>query len=177
MSVTRPSTGTIEAVRGSVVDACFPQRIPPMFNNLKAGNEGKVAIEVVSHLDARTVRGIAVSSTWRLSRGSPVMDTEQPLKVPVGERVLGRMFNVFGETIDRKDPMEGGECKAHETFEGNRQDRTTVGEMLDQLEKRTGRKAGSTVAVDRGMAYQEDWEQIRAQSLNLGRGQREKKHR
>lgn len=52
--------------------------------------------------------------------------------------------------------------KAHETFEGNRQDRTTVGEMLDQLEKRTGRKAGSTVVVDRGMAYQEDLEQIRA---------------
>jgi transposase len=50
--------------------------------------------------------------------------------------------------------------KAHEIFDGNRQDRTTVGEMLDQLEKRTGRKPGSTVVVDRGMAYEEDLKQI-----------------
>lgn len=64
---------------------------------------------------------------------------------------------LVGLVLDRD-----GFPKAHETFEGNRQDRTTVGEMLDQLEKRTGRKAGSTVVVDRGMAYQEDLEQIRA---------------
>lgn len=64
---------------------------------------------------------------------------------------------LVGLVLDRD-----GFPKAHETFEGHRQDRTTVGEMLDQLEKRTGRKAGSTVVVDRGMAYQEDLEQIRA---------------
>ncbi len=52
--------------------------------------------------------------------------------------------------------------KAHEIFDGNRQDRTTVGEMLDRLEKRVGRKPGATVVVDRGMAYEEDLEQIRA---------------
>lgn len=52
--------------------------------------------------------------------------------------------------------------KAHEVFDGNRQDRTTVDEMLGSLEKRTGRKAGSTVVVDRGMAYDEDLQQIRA---------------
>jgi transposase len=51
--------------------------------------------------------------------------------------------------------------KAHEIFEGNRQDRTTVKEMLDSLEKRTGRKPGSTVVVDRGMAYEENLKQIR----------------
>jgi transposase len=64
---------------------------------------------------------------------------------------------LVGLVLDRD-----GFPKAHETFEGNRQDRTTVGEMLDQLETRTGRKAGSTVVVDRGLAYQEDLEQIRA---------------
>jgi len=63
---------------------------------------------------------------------------------------------LVGLVLDRD-----GFPKAHEIFEGNRQDRTTVGEMLDQLEKRTGRKAGSTVVVDRGMAYDEDLEQIR----------------
>ena len=64
---------------------------------------------------------------------------------------------LVGLVLDRD-----GFPKAHEVFDGNRQDRTTVAEMLDSLEKRTGRKAGSTVVVDRGMAYQEDLEQIRA---------------
>jgi transposase len=64
---------------------------------------------------------------------------------------------LVGLVLDRD-----GFPKAHEIFEGNRQDRATLGEMLDQLEKRTGRKLGSTVVVDRGMAYEEDLEQIRA---------------
>ncbi len=64
---------------------------------------------------------------------------------------------VVGLVLDRD-----GFSKAHEIFEGNRQDRTTVKEMLDSLEKRVGSKPGSTVIVDRGMAYEEDLEQIRA---------------
>src|SRR5208337_3021449 len=64
---------------------------------------------------------------------------------------------LVGLVLDRD-----GFPKAHEIFDGNRQDRTTVGEMLDRLEKRTGHKPGSTVVVDRGMAYEEDLEQIRA---------------
>ena len=64
---------------------------------------------------------------------------------------------LVGLVLDRE-----GFPKAHEIFEGNRQDRTTVGAMLESLEKRVGRKPGSTVVVDRGMAYEEDLEQIRA---------------
>ena len=64
---------------------------------------------------------------------------------------------LVGLVLDRE-----GFPKAHEVFDGNRQDRTTVGEMLDSLEKRTGRKPGSTVVVDRGMAYEEDLAAIRA---------------
>jgi transposase len=56
--------------------------------------------------------------------------------------------------------------KAHEIFEGNRQDRSTVDEMLQILEKRTGKHPGSTVVVDRGMAYEENLEQIRAHGLH-----------
>jgi len=63
---------------------------------------------------------------------------------------------VVGLVLDRD-----GFPKAHEIFDGNRQDRTTVKEMLDSLEKRTGRKPGSTVVVDRGMAYEENLKQIR----------------
>ena len=64
---------------------------------------------------------------------------------------------LVGLVLDRD-----GFPKAHEVFEGNRQDRTTVGEMLDSLEKRTGVKPGSTVVVDRGMAHEEDLAAIRA---------------
>ena len=64
---------------------------------------------------------------------------------------------LVGLVLDRE-----GFPKAHEVFEGNRQDRSTVKEMLESLEKRTGQKPGSTVVVDRGMAYDENLEQIRA---------------
>jgi len=64
---------------------------------------------------------------------------------------------LVGLVLDRD-----GFPKAHEIFEGNRQDRTTVKEMLDTLEKRVGRKPGATVVVDRGMAYEEDLAEIRA---------------
>ncbi len=68
---------------------------------------------------------------------------------------------LVGLVLDRD-----GFPKAHEVFEGNRQDRTTVGEMLDSLQKRTGPKPGSTVVVDRGMAYEEDLAAIRARGYH-----------
>ncbi|HUA82867.1 MAG TPA: F0F1 ATP synthase subunit beta [Bryobacteraceae bacterium] len=108
MVETTPNSGVVEAVRGSVVDATFPERIPSIFHVLNAGEKGEIIIEVLSHLDAKTVRGVALTSTRGLSRGSAVLDTHQTLKVPVGERVLGRVFNVFGETIDHQSPVEGG---------------------------------------------------------------------
>jgi len=68
---------------------------------------------------------------------------------------------LVGLVLDRD-----GFPKAHEIFEGNRQDRSTVEEMIEVLEKRTGRKPGSTVVVDRGMAYEENLCQIRAHGLH-----------
>ena len=68
---------------------------------------------------------------------------------------------LVGLVLDRD-----GFPKAHEIFEGNRQDRTTVDEMLQILEKRTGKRPGATVVVDRGMAYEENLEQIRAHGLH-----------
>ena len=106
------NTGTVEAVRGSVVDVFFPGHIPSLYHVLKAGEQGEVVIEVLLHLDAHTVRGMALTSTRNLARGSIVVDTQETLKVPVGERVLGRMFDVFGKTIDQKEPVEGGEWRS-----------------------------------------------------------------
>ncbi len=115
MDTFAANTGRIEAVRGSVVDAFFQQHIPSIYHVLKAGDQGEVVIEVISHLDAHTVRGIALTTTRGLSRGSLVSDTRETLQVPVGERVLGRMFDVFGETIDRKSPVAGGEWRSIHT--------------------------------------------------------------
>ncbi len=105
------NAGVVEAVRGSVIDASFPRRIPSIFHVLRAGESGQVVIEVVSHLDAQTVRGIALTPTRGLCRGAAVIDTQQSLKVPVGERVLGRVFDVFGNSIDGLAPVEGGEWR------------------------------------------------------------------
>lgn len=99
------NTGTIVSVRGSVVDAYFPQRLPDLLNRLNAGENGSVVIEVVAHLNAEVVRGIALTTTSGLARGSPVRDTGHPLQVPVGQALLGRMFNVFGATIDKREPL------------------------------------------------------------------------
>ena len=124
------NVGTIDAVRGSVVDVAFPGQIPSLYNVLRAGDELGVIIEVLSHLDAHTVRGIALNSTRGLARGSSVTDTHEPLKVPVGERVLGRMFDVFGNTIDRLAPVEGGEWRSVHAKPLPLMRRTTTSELF-----------------------------------------------
>ncbi|MDD3657148.1 MAG: F0F1 ATP synthase subunit beta, partial [Atribacterota bacterium] len=83
--------GKVTAVRGSVIDTYFPEKIPNIPNLLKAGD---VFFEVVLHLDSKTVRGIALTPTQGLKRGDEVIDYGHPLSVPVGNQLLGRMFNV-----------------------------------------------------------------------------------
>ncbi len=100
--------GTVVAVRGSVVDARFAGPLPELFNELRAGPDGAVRLEVVGHLDEATVRTIALTPTRGLARGDPVVDAGRPLRVPVGERVLGRALNVFGEPVDGGEPLAGG---------------------------------------------------------------------
>ena len=97
------SEGKVTAIRGSVIDAYFPEKIPNIPNLLKAGD---VFFEVVLHLDSRTVRGIALTPTQGLKRGDEVIDYGHPLSVPVGNQLLGRMFNVFGETIDGGEKID-----------------------------------------------------------------------
>ena len=99
------NTGTIVSVRGSVVDAWFPQRLPSYLNRLNAGEDGSVIVEVVAHLNAEVVRGIALTPTSGLARGAPVVDLGHPLQVPVGQALLGRMFNVFGKPVDKREPL------------------------------------------------------------------------
>ncbi len=97
--------GTVVSVRGSVVDVQFSQHLPSYLNRLNAGENGSVVIEVIAHLNAEVVRGIALTSTSGLARGSPVIDVGHSLQVPVGRALLGRMFNVFGTPIDKREPL------------------------------------------------------------------------
>src|SRR3984957_13685984 len=94
--------GVVTSVRGSVVDVRFDDRLPPIYSLLRAGKEAQIAIEVLMQLDAHHIRGIALHPTQGLARGMAVEDTGGPLKVPVGKGILSRMFDVFGNAIDRQ---------------------------------------------------------------------------
>lgn len=106
------NTGTVTAVRGSVVDVHFPGQAPPIYSCLKAGAEGRIIIEVVAHRRPGVVRGIAFTPTGGLSRGDQVIKSGDTLTVPVGTETLGRMFNMFGETIDGKEPLHNAERRS-----------------------------------------------------------------
>ena len=104
--------GVVSSVRGSVVDVRFEDSLPPIYSLLRAGKEGRVAIEVLMQLDEHRVRGIALNPTQGLARGMAVEDTGGPLKVPVGKGILSRMFDVFGNAIDRQPAPNDMEWRA-----------------------------------------------------------------
>ena len=97
--------GVVVSVRGSVVDIRFDEHLPPIYSVLRAGAKKQIVIEVLAQQDARHVRGIALTPTQGLARKMAVEDTGGPLKAPVGKAVLSRMFDVFGNTIDREPKL------------------------------------------------------------------------
>lgn len=96
-------SGTVVSVRGGIVDMRFDAHLPPIYSLLHT-KDGEIAIEVLVQLDAYHVRGIALTPTQGLSRGMSVQDTGGPLLAPVGKGILSRMFDVFGNAIDRQEP-------------------------------------------------------------------------
>jgi F-type H+-transporting ATPase subunit beta len=99
-------SGEIVAIRGGVVDVRFDHDLPPLKSLLLAGDEEQVVIEVALHLADKLVRGMALTATHGLAQGSSVRALGSPLTAPVGKRILGRMFNVFGDPIDNQAPPE-----------------------------------------------------------------------
>jgi F-type H+-transporting ATPase subunit beta len=103
--------GTVSQVIGSTFDAQFPEAdMPEIYNALKinfevAGVKTTLTGEVQQHLGGGQVRAVALGSTDGLTRGAKVLDTGAPVSVPVGEGVLGRVFNLLGEPIDLKGPV------------------------------------------------------------------------
>jgi len=98
--------GTVVSIRGSVVDVSFPECLPPINTVMRAGEGAGVIIEAAAHLNEQILRGIALTSTSGLCRGDKVLTHGETLKAPVGKELLGRMFNVFGESIDDLGSLE-----------------------------------------------------------------------
>jgi F-type H+-transporting ATPase subunit beta len=95
--------GTITQIIGPVIDARFEKDLPAIKNALIwKDKDRKVVFEVAQHLGVNRVRAIALADTAGLTRGMEVSDTGAPVSVPVGEKSLGRLFNVLGDTIDGK---------------------------------------------------------------------------
>jgi F-type H+-transporting ATPase subunit beta len=99
---TSSTLGVVASVRGSVVDVRFDGDLPPVNSVLRTGAQQQIVIEVLAQRDARHVRGIALTPTQGLARGMAVTNTGGPLKAPVGKAILSRMFDVFGNAIDRQ---------------------------------------------------------------------------
>ncbi len=108
------TTGKIIQIVGVVIDAEFDGSLPAIYDALEIiDGDRKVVLEVAQHLDERTVRAIALSSTDGLKRGGSVTATGAPISVPVGEETQGRMFNVVGEPIDGKPAPKGETAPIH----------------------------------------------------------------
>ncbi len=101
------NTGTIKQVIGPVVDVYFEGDVPALRNALKTNaGEREVTLEVAQHVGLGRVRCIALQNTAGLSREGKVTDTGAAVSVPVGEKVLGRLFNVVGDTLDGKGAIK-----------------------------------------------------------------------
>ena len=100
--------GIIQQIIGPVIDIKFDEeQMPNLLNAIHIEQNGKTIVaEVEQHIGADQARCIALSSTDGMYRGMEATDTGEPIKVPVGKEVLGRLFNVLGETIDEKGPVE-----------------------------------------------------------------------
>ncbi len=106
VQLAKGNMGKVAQVIGAVVDVQFTGELPQILNALETINNGqRLVLEVAQHLGENTVRTIAMDSTEGLVRGQDVVDTGQPIAVPVGDETLGRIVNVIGEPIDEAGPV------------------------------------------------------------------------
>ncbi len=103
--------GKVKEIIGVVIDVDFAgSELPPIYNALDVAEDDRpgdtrLVLEVQQHLGESLVRCVAMDSTDGLTRGARVVDTGAPIQIPVGEQVLGRLFNVIGEPIDGKGAL------------------------------------------------------------------------
>ena len=105
------TTGTITQVLGAVVDVQFPaDKVPEIYNAIQVdykveNKDTRLILEVQQHLGSGLVRTVAMTTTEGLVRGTKALDTGAPISVPVGNGVLGRIFNVTGDPVDERGPV------------------------------------------------------------------------
>src|SRR6059058_367598 len=114
------NAGRIEEIQGVVIEAVFPDELPEIYSAIRvklpdaakaeegvSGEAGAqwLVCEVQQHLGDDRVRAVAMDTTDGLSRGLEIEDTGGPIAVPVGEKTLGRIFNVLGDVIDQRDEL------------------------------------------------------------------------
>ena len=106
------NTGKIVQIIGPVLDIEFTGRLPAIYNaltveyDLPGQGKTKLTLEVQQHLGGNWVRAVAMSTTEGLKRGMTITDTGAPISMPVGNAVMGRVFNVTGEAVDEQGPVK-----------------------------------------------------------------------
>jgi F-type H+/Na+-transporting ATPase subunit beta len=123
--------GHVRQVMGAVVDVQFADRLPEILNALETDNHGnRLVLEVAQHLGENTVRTIAMDSTEGLVRGQEVVDTGEPIAVPVGDETLGRIMNVVGEAVDEAGPIKTADKRSIHQPAPSYVDQSTETEIL-----------------------------------------------
>jgi len=123
--------GHVRQVMGAVVDVQFEDHLPEILNALETENHGnRLVLEVAQHLGENTVRTVAMDSTEGLVRGQEVVDTGEPIAVPVGDETLGRIMNVVGETVDEAGPIKTAEKRPIHQPAPSYVDQSTEAEIL-----------------------------------------------
>ena len=116
---------------GAVVDVQFAEHLPEILNALQTDNQGnRLVLEVAQHLGESTVRTVAMDSTEGLVRGQEVIDTGEPIAVPVGDETLGRIMNVVGEAVDEAGPIKTAEKRPIHAPAPSYVDQSTEAEIL-----------------------------------------------
>jgi F-type H+-transporting ATPase subunit beta len=127
------NVGKIVQIIGAVVDVKFDKdNLPKLLNAIEIDNHGvKLTIEVAQHIGDDVVRCIAMSSTDGLVRGMDAIDTGNPIRVPVGQETLGRIFNLLGEPVDEKPMPETKEKWAIHRPAPSYEEQTATSEVLE----------------------------------------------
>src|SRR5215831_18426648 len=112
------NTGRIVEIKGVVLDAVFPEKLPEIYHALRIdvpeeGGTRELIAEVQQHLGDDRVRAVAMDTTDGLARGVEIEDTQQPISVPVGDQTLGRIWNVIGDPVDGKPAAKGDRWPIH----------------------------------------------------------------
>src|SRR6202045_1624303 len=125
------NVGRITQVIGAVVDVHFDDHLPAILNALETSNQGhRLILEVAQHLGESTVRTVAMDTSEGLVRGQEVVDTGQPIAVPVGDGTLGRIINVVGEPVDEAGPVPHTETRPIHQEAPKYTDQSTESEIL-----------------------------------------------